>query len=147
MFGYSKEQAEPQLEYNEDGYVHLGLQVFCNPIAFNDAYKSKKPYICLCLLSEGVYGLKDLSQRCVRKQTNTSNRRMLYPTKRLVIEKKLYAFMRMKDQTLSQIGDFLDNLNSLHRRIINGAKSRLEYLKKTEETEKEIDAQVNALQQ
>ena len=87
--------------------------------------------------------MKDLSQRCVRKQTNTEHKKLLSPVKRLAIERKVYAHMRIKDKTLSQIDDFFNELNIKHGKVIHGATMRIQYESK-QKKEQEQDAQLGS---
>uniref|UniRef100_A0ABD2WP70 BEN domain-containing protein n=1 Tax=Trichogramma kaykai TaxID=54128 RepID=A0ABD2WP70_9HYME len=128
--------AEYNLEYNENGDVHLGSNIYCNKIAFHDSFKSKSAAKCLTTLTQGVYDLKDLASRCVRKQKNTGSKKVLCPIKKFFVEKNVYAFMRMKDKTISDIDDFFDDINRRHHNAITCAQSKLETQRKLREMEK-----------
>uniref|UniRef100_A0ABD2X560 Uncharacterized protein n=1 Tax=Trichogramma kaykai TaxID=54128 RepID=A0ABD2X560_9HYME len=125
--------AEYNLEYNKNGDVHLGSNTYYNKIAFHDSFKSKSAAKCLTTLTQGVYDLKDLASQCVRKQKNAGSKKALCPIKKFVVEKNVYAFMRMKDKTISDIDDFFDDINRRHHNAITCAQSKLETQRKLRE--------------
>ncbi|KAL7291635.1 hypothetical protein TKK_0014673 [Trichogramma kaykai] len=146
IFNYNEEKKTDELEYDSIGRVHLGFNVFCNAVAYNDAFKGKDAYKCLYTLSRGVYGLEKLSQMCVRSQMNTVGKEELHPLKKFAIERKVYAFMRCKDFTLSQIDNFLDGLNTAHGRVMTSAKTALKNQEKRKEKEKEINQRISDME-
>ena len=144
IFGYIKEQQEEEIQFDVDGNIHIGSGVYCNPTAYYDSFKGKNPYKCLNLLTEGVYGLQELSMRCVRKQKNTLHKKPLSPIKTMAIERKVYTFMRMKDKTISQVDDFLDDINSAYHTAISSAKSRVARRLMLEQAEATQDEVINS---
>ena len=53
----------------------------------------------------------------------------------MAIEKKVYAFMRIEDKTISQVDDFLNDIKTAHHRAITSAKVRLQ-------TQNQLDEEV-----
>lgn len=121
-------QSDEKLNYDEFGNVLLAHGVPCNPKAYNDSWKTKSPGKCLGILSQGVYEVNDLAQRCVRKQLNTKDKKKLDPLKTVFLEKQVYKFMRIKNLNIEDVECFLQKLNTVHNQCINKAKRRCKTL-------------------
>ena len=75
------------------------------------------------------------SQKVCKEAKNTLHKKLLSPVKRMAIERKVYAFMRVKDKTISQVDDFLNDLNVSHHKVIYAAGKRLEFIQKLKAVE------------
>ncbi|OXU16592.1 hypothetical protein TSAR_003291 [Trichomalopsis sarcophagae] len=126
IYSYQQDQS---IKYDEFGNVLLAHGIPCNPKAYNDSWKTKSPSKCLAILSQGVYELQDLAERCVRKQSNTKQRKKLDPLKTIALEKQVYKFMRIKNLQIDDVEYFLRNLNTVHNQCITKARRRCETLK------------------
>lgn len=122
-----------ELETDNEGRVHLGEGVYCTRNAYDSSFKTDCPAKCLNSLSEGIYGLDDLSKRTVRMQGNTAKQNSLSPLKKRIVEKHTYIFMRAKDFTINQVDLHCKRFNTMHRQAITYATNKLKRDKKLEE--------------
>lgn len=95
------------LKYDELENVLLAFDIPCSPKAYTDSWKLQTPSQCMAILSQEVYGISDLAQRCVRKQKNTSHLKKLDPMKTVALEREVYRFMRTKNFKIEDIEIFL----------------------------------------
>ena len=123
----------------------LSHGVPCNPKAFNDSWKTKSPSTCLSILSQGVYGIEDLAQRCVRKQSNTKNKKKIDPLKTVALEKQVYKFMRTKNLLIEDVEYFLRQLNTVHHQCITKAIRRCKTLESFNEEDPHDDDDIDYL--
>lgn len=133
------EPYEGEMPEKAETLIHINKGVFCNALAYKDAFKQSSCQTFHTYINKGIFGTEDLAERCVRSQKDTQHLRPLSPIKKEVVDAEFYRFLLLKRKSVSDIEKELEKSNMYHHRSISSAKLALKRQKRREEAKRSLE--------
>ena len=104
--------------------IHIKKGMYCNELAYKDAFKTQSCQKFFTNINKGIYG-DELAERTYRVQKGTERFRGLSPNKREVVEDEFYRYLVARGYPPNLINVEMSRCSTYHHVSIMSARRRL----------------------